>query len=91
MEEKLGQSQECVRELEERYADPTQLPEVKGFGSCKGSGRKAFFAPKRKCKRTTLTSIFLPVRSMEDVIAELSRASSSQASAVESNESDEEA
>ena len=63
IEEKLGRSRERVQELEERYADPTQLPEVKGYvrRELQGSGRKAFFAPKRKCKRSTLISIFLPL------------------------------
>ena len=50
MEEKLGRSQERVQELKERYADPTQLPEVKGYvrRELQGVWKKGFLRSKEE-------------------------------------------
>ena len=92
MEEKLGRSQERVQELEERCANPTQLPEVKGYirRELQGVWKKGFLRSKEEVQKAYPNFDFSPVRSMEDIITELSRAFSSQASTVESDESNEE-
>ena len=74
MEEKLRRSQERVQELEERYADPTQLPEVKGYirRELQGVWKKGFLRSKEEVQKAYLDVYFSPIRSMEDVIAELS-------------------
>ena len=90
LKEKLGRSQERVQELEERCADPTQLPEVKGYirRELQGVWKRGFLRSKEEVQKAYPDLDFSPIRSIEDVIVELSRASSSQASAVESDESD---
>ena len=50
VEEKLGWSQERVQELEERYVDPTHLPEVKGYirRELQGVWKKGFLHSKEE-------------------------------------------
>lgn len=92
LEEELGRTRERNRELEEKYANPTQLPEVRGFirDELQGVWRRGFSRCTEEVQKAYPDLNFAPVKTMEEVIAELRQASSSRAPVIESEESEEE-